>query len=173
MAAFWYHHRPWPGPPPAQVAAQIVDRMEHLLSTRAEACPGAHAAVALLAAQGVPLALASSSAHRLIAAALRRLDLVEAFAATCSAQDQPLGKPHPGVYLAAAEALGIEPRRCVAIEDSLPGVIAAAAAGMGCVAVPQGAARGDPRFALADRVLPALTALDLPTWQAVLRARGL
>lgn len=173
VAAHWFSRRPWAGPPPDRVAAAVVERVEALLCSEGQARPGAPQAVRLLQAQGVPLALASSSARRLIDAALERLDLQDAFPVVCSAEGLPLGKPHPGVYLAAAAALGADPRRCIALEDSLNGVVAAYAARMGCIAVPEGSQRLDPRFKLADVVLPSLAALDLPAWRTVLRVRGL
>lgn len=48
----------------------------------------------------------------------------------------PWGKPHPDVFLAVAEALGVQPESCLVIEDSLAGARAAQAAGMACFVVP-------------------------------------
>ncbi|TSC68401.1 MAG: HAD family hydrolase [Parcubacteria group bacterium Gr01-1014_72] len=50
-----------------------------------------------------------------------------------SGEDVPNNKPAPDVYLKTAELLGIAPANCVAIEDSVPGVKAAKAAGMRCI----------------------------------------
>ena len=68
---------------------------------------------------GVGLALASSSSRRVIAAALDRLGLSDAFAVVHSAEAEPMGKPHPAVYLSTAALLGTDPTGCVAFEDSL------------------------------------------------------
>jgi beta-phosphoglucomutase-like phosphatase (HAD superfamily) len=72
------------------------------------------------------------------------------------------GKPAPDVYLEAARLLGLQPERCVCLEDSGNGILAGAAAGMQVIAVP------DPRFppqpaalAQARVVLRSLTELDL------------
>ena len=46
-----------------------------------------------------------------------------------SAHDQPRSKPHPDVYLAAAAALGVDPRRCAVVEDTVTGATAGVAAG--------------------------------------------
>jgi beta-phosphoglucomutase-like phosphatase (HAD superfamily) len=54
------------------------------------------------------------------------------------------GKPHPDIYLEAARRLGVNPGECVAIEDSINGIVSAKAAGMRCIAVP------DPRIATED-----------------------
>jgi len=86
----------------------------------------------------------------------------------CSAMDEARSKPAPDVYLTAARRLGVSPERCLAIEDSPSGVLAAKAAGMVCIAVPDPLLKGDPAYAEADVVLDALTELD----ERVLRAVG-
>jgi HAD superfamily hydrolase (TIGR01509 family) len=61
---------------------------------------------------------------------LSRTGLLDAFGSHLfSATELPRAKPHPDVYLHAAKAMGIDPRRAAAIEDSVPGVTAAVAAG--------------------------------------------
>lgn len=81
----------------------------------------------------------------------------------CSALDEPHGKPAPDVYLAAARRLALRPARCLAVEDAPAGVVAAKAAGMTCLAVPDPLLAGDPRYRRADLVLPSLTEMDEPT----------
>jgi beta-phosphoglucomutase-like phosphatase (HAD superfamily) len=58
------------------------------------------------------------------------------FAATVSSEEVERGKPAPDVYLEAARRLGMAPDRCAAIEDSSNGLLAAAAAGMPVIAMP-------------------------------------
>jgi sugar-phosphatase len=148
------------------VLADIVARVEHLLRAHGEPLPGAVEAVRHLADRGVPLAVASSSPTVLIVAALDRLGLADAFAVVRSAEHEPFGKPHPGVYLAAATALGIDPARCLAIEDSANGIRAAVAAGMTVIAVPDQPV-APAALALADRVLGSLR--ELPAWWDAVR----
>jgi beta-phosphoglucomutase-like phosphatase (HAD superfamily) len=45
------------------------------------------------------------------------------------------GKPDPAVFLESARRIGVEPARCVVVEDAIPGVQAAKCAGMKCIAV--------------------------------------
>jgi len=165
VTAWWFARRPWTGAGPAELAARIVTRVAELMATEGRALPGAQQAVAMLAAAGVPLALASSSSHRLIDAALDRLDLGAAFPVRCSAQDEARGKPDPAVYLRAAAALSLPPAACVALEDSPSGLAAALAAGMRCIAVPDPARRAEPCWGDALCVLDSLEALDLATWR--------
>ncbi len=62
--------------------------------------------------------------------------LLDRFQVVISAEEVEHGKPAPDLFLAAARRLGAEPADCVVIEDSDPGVRAAHAAGMRCIAVP-------------------------------------
>jgi sugar-phosphatase len=139
---------------------RIVDRVIELVGSEGTLLPGARTAIEKAARTGVPLALASSSDERLIHAALEHFDLASSFAHVVSAEREPFGKPHPGVYLTTASRLCVAPTACVAIEDSLNGVIAAKAARMTCVAVPSLHDREDRRFALADVILESLTSFD-------------
>ncbi len=123
-----------PGTPQA-INDAIVARM---LARYGEAPPlidGAVAAVRMAAARW-PLAVASSSNPELIEVVLRAAGLRELFPVAVSSQDVPRGKPAPDVYLEAARRLGVEPARCVAVEDSHNGIRSAKAAGLRVVAVP-------------------------------------
>ena len=84
-----------------------------------------------------------------------------------SAEEVPLGKPHPAVYLLAAQRLERSPTRCVAIEDSLNGLVAAKAARMRCVVVPASDVQSDPRWHLADARPDQLHDLDAARWNEV------
>ena len=109
---------------------------------------------------GLRLAVASSSSAWWVNGHLERLGIRDRFAAVCSREDAPKSKPDPGVYLAALRRLELEAKHAIAIEDSEPGVAAAKAAGLRCVAVP-GSFTEQMSFAKADLVLPSLEALDL------------
>jgi HAD superfamily hydrolase (TIGR01509 family) len=85
---------------------------------------------------GLGLAIASSSPRLWVEPHLERLGLRERFAHVVCFGPGIAGKPAPDTYLAACRALGVEPGRALAIEDSPHGVSAAKAAGLRCVAVP-------------------------------------
>jgi len=160
VVTFWYAARPWPGPGPVEVVDTLLARVRALFLAEAVALPGLAELLDRLRRRAVPVALATSSPLRLVDAVLRRLDLGGVFAVVASAEHEPFGKPHPGVYLTAAAGLGIAPTECVAIEDSVNGVIAAKAARMRCVAVPSAEIAADPRFAIADASVAGLAAID-------------
>ena len=137
LVAFRHAREPWTSPSEAEVERQLLATVTRLITARAAPQPGLDRVLAILAARDVRLALASSSPYALIAAVLERLGLTECFTCIHSAEEEPYGKPHPGVYLSAARKLGVAPEECCAIEDSLNGVLAAKAARMTCVAVPE------------------------------------
>ena len=120
----------------AGVTQAIVDRMCVLLEERGATIkkPGLDAAIVFFQSKQVPLAVASSSPMVLIRAGLRGLGLLDngTFKVIVSAEVEKYGKPNPGVYLSAASALGVDPKRCLALEDSLNGTLAARSASMKC-----------------------------------------
>ena len=159
VARYWYDRYPWEGPSTEEVARQVVVRVGELVVEQGQVMPGAHEAVAAMAERG-PVALASSTPMPLIRRTLEHIGLADAFVVVRSAADERYGKPHPAVFLAAAEGLGVPPERCWVFEDAPAGVLAAKAAKMLCVAVPEESERSTPSIALADLVLGSLTELD-------------
>ena len=78
-----------------------------------------------------------------------------------SADAVELGKPHPAVFLHCAKLLGASPLECLALEDSVNGMIAGKAARMKVVVVPDELHFDDPRFSLADAKLHSMEDLNL------------
>lgn len=108
-----------------------------------------------------PAAVASSAHTEVIAAALRAVGLEDQLRVVVSSDEVAHGKPEPDVYLEAARRLGVEPGRCVVVEDSLNGVKAGKAAGMTVVLVPNRSVPPAPGAAeQADAVLERLADLD-------------
>jgi HAD superfamily hydrolase (TIGR01509 family) len=124
----------------------VIRRMEDGYRDGLPLLPGAGETVRALAARW-PLGLASSSNRELIDLFLELADFGDAFQVTVSSEEVARGKPAPDVYLRAAEKLGVDPARAVAIEDSSNGIRAGAAAGMPVIAVP------NPHYPPADDAL--------------------
>lgn len=160
VVQFWYDKHPWQNYDQASVAHQLISTVEALIRNQGTAKRGVPAALAFLQRRGYRLALASSSPYRLIATVCEKLDLGSTFSIVHSAEDETLGKPHPAVYLTTAAKLGVPPTACVAIEDSANGIIAALAARMKCIAIPEARQANDCRFAIADLVLDSLEELE-------------
>jgi HAD superfamily hydrolase (TIGR01509 family) len=113
----------------------VVRRMEEGYRDALPLLPGADRAVRALAARW-PLGLASSSNREIIELFLELGGYRDAFAVTVSSEEVERGKPAPDVYLETARRIGVDPERCVAVEDSSNGLRSAAAARMTVIAVP-------------------------------------
>lgn len=94
--------------------------------------------------------LATSSSELLMNAVLDKLNFRPYFRTLVSAEHMAHGKPHPQVFMECAEQLGVKANRCLVLEDSVNGVIAAKAAQMQVIAVPDPDHRTQRQFALAD-----------------------
>ena len=145
--------------PPEEINTEVVRRLEALYREEIPLLPGAVEAVRSLAARW-PLGLASSSNRELIDLVLETSGLAPYFTATVSSEEVARGKPAPDVYLEAAGRLGVDPRRCAAVEDSENGIRSAKDAGMRVIAIPNPQyPPADEALALADVVLQSTAAL--------------
>ena len=141
----WYARQPWNGPSRQEETRPLL--------------PGVREAVALCKEQGLLVGLASASPLHMLEKVLTMFDLRDSFDALASAEKLPYSKPHPQVYLDCAAKLGVDPLTCVALEDSVNGMIASKAARMRSIVVPAPEAQNDPRFVLANVKLSSLTEL--------------
>ena len=119
----------------AELTELLNARFRERIARGVPLMPGAARLLRELAAQRVPAALVSASHRSIIDRMLRSLG-PEHFALTIAGDELPRTKPHPDPYLTAAARLGVDPARCVVIEDTATGVAAAEAAGCRVVAVP-------------------------------------
>ncbi|MCF6469900.1 HAD family phosphatase [Nonomuraea sp. MG754425] len=121
--------------PPATVRDWMTAGMVSRLAAGVRVLPGAAELLDALRAEGVPVALVTSSLKEIADAVLGSFGR-DRFDAVVTADDVTRTKPDPEPYLTAARLLGVEPVRCVVLEDSPNGVAAATAAGCAVVAVP-------------------------------------
>ena len=161
---YWYQKYPWQNQDKQDIETAIVAKVIELIAFKGEALPGVENAISFIRKQQVKIALASSSAMNIIQAALKKLNLIDVFTEVYSAESEILGKPHPGVYLTTANKLKVNPQECLALEDSLNGVLAAKAAQMKCIAIPEAVQYNNPKFAIADTILHSLDELDMTVW---------
>jgi putative hydrolase of the HAD superfamily len=92
--------------------------------------PGLLALLEHLSAQGITLAVVSSSSHQWVDGWLEKLDLAQYFSYVVCRGDAPRIKPAPDLWLEALRLLGLHGNECLAIEDSRNGLISAKAAGL-------------------------------------------
>ncbi|MEQ1897136.1 MAG: HAD family phosphatase [Vicinamibacterales bacterium] len=112
--------------------------------------------LAFLHERSVPIAVATSSEAEFTAFSLRQAGLAGRFATFVTGDQVALGKPAPDIYLRAAEQLGVPPERCVALEDSEAGIVAACAAGMVALLIPDWVPASDVAARAAAYVMPSL-----------------
>jgi beta-phosphoglucomutase len=118
---------------------ELADRKEayfrEFIRETAAPLPGATELLSALKEAGYRQALASSAPMANIDLISEVLGLKRYLTALVSGESVAHGKPAPDVYLKAASELEVEPSRCLVIEDAVPGVEAALAGGMYCIAV--------------------------------------
>ncbi len=95
--------------------------------------PGARELIERLVDHGVPRAVGSSSGNGWVDQVLTNLGVRHHFPIIVGGDDVPNGKPAPDIFLRCADLLGVPPARCVVIEDSANGVLAARRAGMAAI----------------------------------------
>jgi beta-phosphoglucomutase len=138
---------------PAERIRALADRKEiyfrELIRKTAAPLPGSIELLRGLHEAGFLQALASSAPVENIQLISEVLGLRQYLTALVSGETVPHGKPAPDIFLTAAGELGVEPSRCLVIEDAVAGVQAAHAAGMKCIAV------------AGDRDLPGLHEAEL------------
>ena len=108
-----------------------LERLESQL-----ALPGVEACMRDAQRLGLKIGLASNSPYSWVGGHLKRLGLASYFDCIKTGDDVTHSKPHPELYLAALDCLGVEPEQAIALEDSPHGVHAAQRAGIFCVAIP-------------------------------------
>ena len=105
--------------------------------------PGAQDFVEAAALDGYQLAIVSGALRREIELVLDLAGLRPHFAEIVAAEDVSVCKPDPQGYNQARSALALSPNRCVVVEDSLPGLAAARAAGLRCAMIATSHGKGD------------------------------
>ena len=147
------------GPLPGDVGARYYEAVEEVFARELEPVPGVIAALDRIS---LPSCVASSGPHHKMAVTLRTTGLWERFEGRIfSATEVRHGKPAPDLFLHAAARMGFDPARTAVVEDSVPGIEAAIAAGMRALAFARhcdpaelAAAGGEPFDDMAE--LPAL-----------------
>jgi 5-amino-6-(5-phospho-D-ribitylamino)uracil phosphatase len=118
--------------------------------------PGVRPFLERLHAARIPSCVGSSTHRENITTILRVIGFAGDFERLVTSEDVTLGKPHPDVFLRAAEKIERRPERCIVFEDAFAGIEAARAAGMKVV----GVASTHPAAQLVERVDRVVQRLD-------------
>jgi HAD superfamily hydrolase (TIGR01509 family) len=150
MVAHWSARFPLDGTDHRQLMEQYDRRMVETMKREVPLMEGARELIGMFREMGMPVALATCSTQEHIDAVMEKHGIRELFDLLVSAAVEMPGKPHPEVYLRTAALLKTDPTRCLAFEDSFAGVIAAKAARMRVVAMPDPSEYDQERFGAAD-----------------------
>ena len=121
---------------PEQLQRETDEIFHEILATRLAPMPGLERLLETLERADRPKAIATSSRRSFVANVLGRYGWELRFQFILTAEDVTHGKPHPEIYLTAADRLGVAPHQTLVLEDSQNGCRAAVAAGAYAVAVP-------------------------------------
>ena len=169
VTEFWKEKFPWPGEASAnQLAEDVLDDIIARSKLHGRIMPGALELLQWLRSKNIKVGLATSSPTRMLQALISHFGLNEYFHTLTSADTALFGKPHPEVYLQCAHALAVNPWNCVALEDSVNGMISAKAARMKVIVVPEEARYDDPKFGLADVKLHSLEDMNDRIWNSLM-----
>lgn len=146
----WYAKFPWENPTQEMIKEKVIDKVIELILQKGEILPGVIQTIDYFHSKNYPLAIASASSMRIIDAVTEKLKIKKYFTIIHSAEFEEYGKPHPAVFISTAKKLNVLPQNCLVFEDSLNGVIAAKAARMKVIAVPENIYYDNPRFSIAD-----------------------
>ncbi len=138
-----------------QLAAESEQIFISLLDQLLAPMPGLMELLDALEAAGIPKAICTSSSRKAATAVLARFHMEPRFRFTLTSEDITHGKPHPEVYLEAADRFAVRPEEMLVLEDSQAGSRSAAAAGALVVAVPGEQSR-DQDFSTAALVIDSL-----------------
>ncbi len=165
MVAHWWERFPMDGKDPDALMKDYDARMVETMKREVPLMDGARELIAMFKEMGLPVALATCSTHEHIDAVMEKHGLRTSFDLLVSAAVNMPGKPHPEVFLHTASMLKVNPTRCLVFEDSFNGVIAAKAARMKVVAMPDISEAGQERFGAADLKISSLCDFTLETFQ--------
>ncbi len=134
----------------------ILDLVAQKVAHKGKVMPGVRYIFDYFKNMGFKIGLASSSPMRLISQVTQMLEIAPYIQVATSAENLLNGKPHPQVYINCALALDSLTTECIAFEDSFNGMIAAKAARMTCVVVPEREQYKLEKWAAADLKISSL-----------------
>ena len=160
VVEYWYNRQPWDNKTQEQVKNEMIDKVAELIKEQGKPMKGLIESLDYFKSKGFKIAVASSSVLKLINAVVDHLNIRQYFEELVSAEQEEFGKPHPAVYISAAKKIGIPTVNCMAIEDSFHGCIAAKAAKMKVIAIPDPSYSDTRDFGFCDAKLANLSEVN-------------
>lgn len=148
VTLFWYEKFPWKHKSLKEVEQMVVSRVIELIDSEECLISDVKVFIERLKSKNYKIGLATNSPFAIIPFVLNKLKATHLFDAVSSAEFEEKGKPNPAIYYTTAKKLDVNPKYCLAIEDSLNGMLAAKKAGMKVVAFTNG--NKELNFEIAD-----------------------
>ena len=164
MVAHWSARFSMDGTDPGALMKDYDRRMVETMKKEVPLMEGARELIGMFREMGLPVALATCSTQEHIDAVMEKHGLRASFDLLISAAVDMPGKPHPEVFLQTARLLKVNPTRCLVFEDSFNGLVAAKAARMMVVAMPEPMEFSQERFGAADLKIRSLCDFTLDTF---------
>jgi mannitol-1-/sugar-/sorbitol-6-/2-deoxyglucose-6-phosphatase len=157
---YWFLRYPWSEWifPKSDIAEKINAMVITLIKEKWVWKNGYKHALDFCLSERLQIAICSASNYDLIYTVIEALWIKNYIGVIHSWQDEVFGKPHPAGY--TLQKMNLSSNECFALEDSLNGVISVKAARMRCIAIPEERNLTNPKFAIADIILPSLEELD-------------
>lgn len=152
VISFWNHYKNLDIQDEKAIEDAIIDHMILLVHANPIPLRGVNETLAHLKKLNIKIGIATSSPCRLLNTVLSALNIESYFDFVHSAENESYGKPHPVVYISAAEALFVKPSKCLVIEDSFNGIISGKAAKMDVVCIPEKTHEPNVKLNLADYI---------------------
>lgn len=156
VVAYWFGRHHITHIPIDDFDTLVIQRLSDLIRTEGKPMRGVLGALEHLKQSGYKIAVGTSSNTAFMNTVMDALKIRHYFDVLCSAEYMAYGKPHPEVFLTCAAQLGMQPKECLVIEDSVNGIVAAKAAQMKVIAIPDEESKHNPKFVLADYRMESL-----------------
>lgn len=163
----WYNYQPWEDPSKDEIREKIVDRVMELIGEKGQLMQGVKYIIDFFSNKNLKMAIASSSNMRIITFVVEKFDLAQHFEIIHSAEYEKYGKPHPDIFIHTAQKLSVSSLECIVLEDSFNGVIAAKAARMKVIAIPEPTTYSQTRFDISELKLKSLDEFGEHEWQSL------
>jgi mannitol-1-/sugar-/sorbitol-6-/2-deoxyglucose-6-phosphatase len=156
VVPYWFKRKPWKDKNFEELESEIFEEAVRLIIEKGEPMKGVNYVLDFFRERKIRIGLASTSPIRIIKTVLSKLNISHYFEELHSAEFEEYGKPHPAVFITAAKKLGLEAHSCLVFEDSFNGLIAAKAARMKTVVIPDKHYHHLSKFDIADYKLNSL-----------------
>jgi len=161
VVRLWHNKVKWTNKTCKEVEDDIVNIVIREVYAQGKEMAGVTNLLSSLKSKGYKIGLATSSYQRIVDAVLDKLNISQFFDVCHSAEHEKYGKPHPAVFMTCADKLNVNYRDCLVFEDSLNGVLAAKAARMKVIAVPEACNGSNPKLIIADKIIDSLVDFDV------------